>query len=228
MGENKLYYLNVEGFSDPELFALWYDRMDEERKAKIDRYKNDSDKYLSLGAGTVLKLALKSLGMINCAIEYREGQKPVIKGEKDMFFNLSHSGKMAVLALSDKEVGVDVELNRKFSDHLIKYVFDEDEIRLGEELFSEGKEGVYPGFWTAKESVMKYFGVGIGMDPKKIHLSMAKESDADYWCFEGYMKVEAAEYSCDELIISRYSVGDYQISVCSQDKNFGSPIELKI
>lgn len=231
MGENVLFYLNVEGFSDSRLFDDWYGKMDEERRTKIDRYKNDKDKFLSLGAGVLLELGLKSRGVKNYCLEYGDRQKPYINSERSLFFNLSHSGNMVVLALSDKEVGVDVERNKKFNDSLVKYVFDEAEIELCDRLVSQGgeeRDGIYPGFWTAKESVMKYFGIGIGMNPKNIHLEPKRSEHPDYSGFLGYMTVDAGEYDCSRLIISRYSIGEYQISVCSENSNFGPLVEMKL
>ena len=224
----KVYVYDTSVFSDKELFDKFYEKMDDRRKEKIDRFKNDSDKYLSLGAGVLLKLVLSDAGVKEYETECGKNGKPYIKGRNDLFFNLSHSGKYAVMTVSGKEVGIDIEKNKKFEDSLIKRIFDEKEIASagellsGEEAFSStctrSADALYTGLWTAKESVMKYFGIGLGMDPVKIHIEMNEEMQR--------LRVSAKEHDCEGLFVHRYELGDYQISVCSEYENYGGIIPV--
>ena len=224
----KVYVYETSIFSDKELFDKFYEKMDDRRKEKIDRLKNDSDKYLSLGAGTLIKTVLAEAGINEFELEYGENGKPYIKGRKDLFFNLSHSGKYAALSVSDKEVGIDIEKNKKFESSLIKRIFDEKEIAFagdvlsGAEAFSatctRNADALYTGLWTAKESVMKYFGIGLGMDPAKIHIEMNADMQ--------HLRVIARNHDCSSLFVHRYELGDYQISVCSEYENYGGIIPI--
>ena len=224
----KVYVYDVSVFSDKELFEKFYGKMDVARKEKIDRFKNDSDKYLSLGAGVLLKTVLSDAGIKDYEFEYGKTGKPYIKGSKDLFFNLSHSGKYAVMTVSDKEVGIDIEKNKKFEDSLINRVFDEKEIAFAKDFLSRAEtfsttctrsaDAYYTGLWTAKESVMKYFGIGLGMDPVKVHIDMNEEMKP--------LLVSAKEQDCSGLFIHRYELGDYQISVCSEKETYGGIIPI--
>lgn len=87
------------------------------------------------------------------------GGKPVFAGEPGRHFSLSHSGALALCALSDSPVGADVETVRPRSPKLPRYVLRGEEYRrylaLG---------GDWPAFyvlWTEKESVVKYTGEGL-------------------------------------------------------------------
>ncbi|MBP3824634.1 MAG: hypothetical protein ILA11_02780, partial [Butyrivibrio sp.] len=106
-----------------EQFDLWYDKMPDFRKRKIDALKPHRSKLLSLGAGILLDTAMKDADISSYEIELLENEKPRIKGLRDVFFNISHSGEMVVLGISDKEIGVDVEKVKHFKESLINYVF---------------------------------------------------------------------------------------------------------
>ncbi|WP_026518126.1 4'-phosphopantetheinyl transferase family protein [Butyrivibrio sp. MC2021] len=225
---NKVYVYDVSVFSDRELFDKFYGQMDDKRKEKIDRFKNASDKYLSLGAGVLLKTVLSDVGIRDYELKYGKNDKPYLEGDSGLFFNLSHSGKYAIMTISDREVGIDIEKNKKFEDSLIKHIFDEEEISFANDILSGAEtfsatcsrnaDVLYTGMWTAKESVMKFFGIGLGMDPVKIHLEM----NEDMQC----LKATAREHDCSGLFIHRYELGDYQISVCSEYETYGGIIPI--
>lgn len=76
--------------------------------------------------------------------------KPLFRGMGDRWFSLSHSGGMALCALSDHPVGVDVELIRPRRAGLPAYVLGPD----GLALFDGTCEDFYR-LWTLKESWCK-------------------------------------------------------------------------
>jgi len=80
-------------------------------------------------------------------------------------FNLTHSGDFVALAISDDEVGVDIEnlrpvnaaqrlANRFFSPEERKHVF---------ELDGEARDRAFLRIWTQKEAYLKATGLGVGM-----------------------------------------------------------------
>ena len=92
-------------------------------------------------------------------IHRAEGGKPYFKNHPDRHFNLSHSGGLALCALSDVPVGVDIEVIRPRRDALPAYVFQGDDYQRYETL-----GGDWPAFytlWTEVESVIKYTGEGL-------------------------------------------------------------------
>ena len=76
--------------------------------------------------------------------------KPFFRGLDDHWFSLSHSGGMALCALSDQPVGVDVELIRPRRAGLPAYVLSQDELAR----FDGGWADFYR-LWTLKESWCK-------------------------------------------------------------------------
>lgn len=76
--------------------------------------------------------------------------KPLFQGMDDRWFSLSHSGGMALCALSGHPVGVDVELTRPRRAGLPAYVLGPDELAR----FDGTWEDFYR-LWTLKESWCK-------------------------------------------------------------------------
>ena len=211
--ENRVYFFDVSRLEDKEKFRYWYEKMPDFRKEKIDKMKPLNSKRLSLGAGILFYKGLKELGLEPDSVKIRlgENEKPYIDGEEGVFFNLSHSGNIAVAAFSDREVGIDVEKIKTFNDSLVEYVFDEKEIcAVNNDLVNS----FYTGLWTMKESLMKYNGKGISMNPKKI---VIEDGCASY---EGKR--------LENLHFTRFEYEDYHISVCSEYGGFCAEMIEKI
>ena len=204
--------MNINMLEGKEQFNLWYDKMPDFRKRKIDALKPHRSKLLSLGAGILLDTAMKDAGISSYEIELLENEKPRIKGMRDVFFNISHSGEMVVLGISDKEIGVDVEKVKHFKESLINYVFMPQDQELAKELMESGsdKDKVYTRLWTVKESIMKYSGKGISLSPKNILLRLE----------DGKIKASSAACDCEALNLMPYEIDDYQITVCSEYEDF--------
>ncbi len=200
----KLFVADTTVFADEEIYKFWYDRMDPERKKRIDAFKVTSGKYQCLCAGMLLMVSLKQEGISNYRIRTGQGGKPYIEGG-EVFFNISHSEERAVIALSDEEVGVDIEKIRHFKDGLSDYVFDEREKSYRDQ---EPEDEICTQMWTCKESIMKYVGKGITLAPSDIHL---KRSDREGFDFEA----ENGGYN----LIPFKGIEGYMLTVCSgQDR----------
>ena len=210
--QNTLYIMNIDILEDLAKFDIWYDKMPDFRKRKIDALKPHRSKLLSLGAGILLDTAMKDAGISSYEIELLENEKPRIKGLRDVFFNISHSGEMVVLGISDKEIGVDVEKVKHFKESLINYVFMPQDQELAKELMKSesDKDKVYTRLWTVKESIMKYSGKGISLSPKSILLRLE----------DGKIKASSAACDCEALNLMPYEIDDYQITVCSEYEDF--------
>lgn len=85
--------------------------------------------------------------------------KPVFSRYPDHCFNLSHSGGMALCALSDRPVGVDIEIVRPRSTEFPAYVFKGEEYERYMALGGDWE--AFYALWTEKESILKYTGEGL-------------------------------------------------------------------
>lgn len=90
------------------------------------------------------------------------------------FFNLSHSkGVLVAIVSADREVGIDVERIRPFSEELARSTMHPDEraaIRAPEDFFR---------LWTAKEAVMKLRGAGLKIAPLRLRADLGAGTVTD-------------------------------------------------
>lgn len=209
--ENHLYAIHADILTDTELFRQWYKKMPESRRQKIDNFKFDKDKRLSLGAGILLYNGLCRYGAETTEPEYTEHGKPYIKGYPGIYFNISHSGNIAVCAFSDKEVGVDTEKTKHFSEALIDHVF-----------LPQEKNHIRPEFsdkdctlmWTIKESIMKYLGTGIGLGARSIALDLNAPVSA-----------VCDSHDITGLHFTTFEADEHMLTVCSPYPNFVHEID---
>ncbi len=173
MNINRLLTMDTELLTDEDVFTRKYAEMPEERRNKIDRFKFHKDKRLSLAAGILLKKGLDDLGLSGEKIAVSKNGKPFIQ-DSDVFFNLSHSGSMAVCAFSDRPVGVDIEERTDFDELLVRIIFNMSETEQSLSKYKDSSTG-YTFLWTVKESFIKYLGTGLEIDPKTIFVDIAPE-----------------------------------------------------
>lgn len=211
-GKNtKIYLADTSCLKDKELFNRLYDSVLNERKEKIDKLRFESDKRLSLGAGILLKKAVIDAGLNynNLNLVYEKNKKPYIKGNR-VYFSLSHSGDFALCAISDSEVGADIEKIKNVKLDMAQRIYRESECKkiFGCKTKQEQNE-MFIRLWTLKESYMKLKGEGLSLSP--LDIPIVFEKDRPY--IEKYYFFE-------------YAFEGYRVSCCSEYDNFDMDIRL--
>lgn len=108
--------------------------------------------------------------------------KPCFPGLPRRQFSLSHSGELALCALSDRAVGCDVERVRSRSAGLPRYVLDERELAW---FLSRGSRwGDFYTLWTLKEARVKCTGEGLRYPPSGIAVPLLEPGPEALW--EGF------------------------------------------
>lgn len=178
--------------ADEYIYNCLYEKASSDRKRQADRYLRHSDKLRCVTAHALLKYVL---GTEDFQIEKQAHGKPCVKGRKDFFFNLSHSGRYVVIAWGPSEVGVDVQqhdisvgvetiASRHFTTEECAYI-QGDLLRFYE-------------IWTKKESYLKFTGKGL------------KKSLGS---FSTLLPESGIRYR------HRYLDGGYSLSLCTTEKN---------
>ncbi len=113
--------------------------------------------------------------------EYGQNGKPYLKGQKDLFFNLSHSGRWVVCALSHHEVGCDIERAepRKSTKKIAARFFTDEERSFIDSCADKDPDGGLSAFyrlWTLKESFLKVTGYGLALPLKDFCIIISTES----------------------------------------------------
>ena len=165
MKNTKVYLMSTENVKDPRTFSSWKEFLPKERWEKTVRPLKEEDRKTELAAWFLLYQALREWGIseekINAdgAYYYGEHGKPMRRNE-EVCFNLSHSGKYVLCAVSEMEIGCDIEKIKEVKWKLAKRFFSEKEydflVRPGrqEKLMKQG-ETVKSGKTDKQEKVGK-------------------------------------------------------------------------
>lgn len=167
----RVYLLDVarlqqESEAEKKEFCCLCERLSEERQQKIKRFRYAGGRALSLGAGLLLDYGLSRYGLRerDVAMAYGADKKPYLRDYPEIFFNLSHSGTLAMAAFADREIGCDVERIAIPDMRVVHRFFAAQEVRRMEKAAALGQEAEYfYRFWTLKESFLKVTGRGIRM-----------------------------------------------------------------
>lgn len=130
----------------------------------LDTYKSKKNRQRKLIGEMLAYRGLKECFDIDdkdIIFEYGEKGKPFLKGVLNVYFNISHSGEWVVCALSDGEVGIDIEQIRDARLEVANRFFAEKEICDLKKLSGELRNEYFFLLWTVKESYLKYLGTGL-------------------------------------------------------------------
>ena len=197
-------------------------------REKLSKYKYDKDRNLSLAGRLMLycfaeRFKDEKYGEVNFVndldefckenlsdleIVYGEIGKGEVKDRDDLFFNISHSKEYCVLALSDEEIGVDIQEIKDIRADIAGRFFekrDNDYIDSEE----DKKRERFIEVWCAKESYAKLTGQGIG------------EGFSTF--YENFDKMELFDSKSNELkgYLKRYVIDpDYVCFAASRNQRF--------
>ncbi|MEO6522691.1 MAG: 4'-phosphopantetheinyl transferase superfamily protein [Mucilaginibacter sp.] len=131
---------------------------------RANRYYREKDKQRFILARAILRLLLArylNRDAKQLIFEIGENKKPHVKGDTNLHYNVSHSGDYILIAISDSEVGVDVEqpdLNMHYEDIMdISYSKPEADFVKA----SANPLQTFYLLWTRKEALLKATAKGI-------------------------------------------------------------------
>ena len=204
----KIYTADVRSLTDARRFQQLYDRVSPERRSKADRMRFEKDKCLSLGAGALLEAALTAEGVSDFTMTVSHDGKPRLAHEKNVHFNLSHSGTKVMCALSDSEIGCDVEQIKESDMKIAKRFFHPAEYEALMQCGDTERNGLFFRYWTLKESFMKATGLGLQLPLDAFCIVL------DGSGIRVEQSVDARAYDFRELDFN----DGYRYAVCSVDK----------
>lgn len=200
----ELAYCNVENLDLKKAYNL----VSKNRQEKIDFYRFDKDKKLSCGAYLILKKLLAGKNITDPIFKTEKYGKAYISNHENIHFNLSHSGKIVLCAISDMEVGVDVEyIDREIDLNIAKHYFYNREYE--NIMNAKNRPEEFFKYWVLKESYMKYTGLGMNLNldsfeiiiEDKIRLKNDKSNlKFNLFDIEDYKIAIASHYDVSDLI----------------------------
>lgn len=162
----RLLLADVLPLDDPALYDALYAGASASRRAAAEAYRFRKDRNLSIGAAALLDRGLAAFGLRERDMSYGRTAdgKPFFRNAPDIHFSISHSSSKVAVALSDREVGCDIER------------MDDIDMAVGERFFSReeylsamASEDCLRAFyrcWTLKESYLKAVGKGLALPPE--------------------------------------------------------------
>ncbi len=158
----EVYLYKLPDITDCEISRLM-EFVSSDRKAKIQRLKHKENKCQSLFAALLLRAVLcLKLNVKNQELEFEvaEKGKPYLVGRQDVHFSVSHTQGLVAVAVSEFEIGIDVEVIKSADLKLVKRFFTADE----QAFIVPETDGWLERFylvWTRKEAYVKRSGQGL-------------------------------------------------------------------
>lgn len=172
----KLYLSDISLFSDA--FFEKADFVPPQKKKELSSYAHTVSKKEHILAWSMLSFACKAetgKPVSQIRLTFSAKGKPYLAGNP-FYFSLSHSDGKVLCAVSENELGADIQLVRPVKDGVVKRVLCESERQIYEK--SENKPQCFASFWTQKESYLKYTGEGIAAGLGTLDFSAVSGKDS--------------------------------------------------
>ena len=132
--------------------------------------------------------------------------KPFLDSNK-YYFNISHSGEYVIFAVSDDEIGIDIQKMDEINLGISERFFSPYEAKFIKKCNSFKRFYI---IWTIKEAYIKYSGQGLN---KTLNSFIVLHYNNSYYIYDSCLR--------SDIVISSFDwEKEYRISICSKYKNF--------
>ena len=215
MSEIKVYISKTDELYDPDFYENSFHSVSASRQEKICRTRFKKNKILSLASELLLKNALNDIGIKSYTVAYGERGKPFLKEYPNVHFNLSHSEERVFCALSEKEVGCDVEMVSEIDLAVgLRFFCDYEYQAIIENESQKDRFDAFYRIWTLKESIIKATGLGMALPLNSFCVDIKQNPPAI-----------SSEVNGKRYFLKEYDLHDgYKYAVCAEDGNFAKEI----
>jgi len=116
------------------------------------------------------------------SVEFQYGVhgKPSVKTSVGLHFNVSHSGEIAIYAIGQTEVGIDIEQIRPLADmmNIARRFFSAAEADELAGLSGDSRIRAFYSCWARKEAYIKALGVGLSASLQSFRVSLIPDQPA--------------------------------------------------
>lgn len=184
------------GANRDKMFAGLRSVVSKECYAEVLGYGSKEVALRRLLGEALVRFALKkywNLTSEDYRIDRGEKGKPFIVGVENVFFNISHSGDYVVCAVSDREIGIDIEKRTKARMEVAGRFFHGEEVAQLKMLEEDKQDQLFFNYWSVKESFLKYIGTGL---TRPLNSFIVSFSGGDVSLFEGGNKLPLYVHAC--------------------------------
>ena len=163
-------YIDINDLSDEE-FQICYSIMSEEKKHRIDKLRQRSDRIRSVTGDYLMRYLVSQKICISpesVQIYTEPSGRPAIKNS-ELKVSLSHSGDYVVCACATRNVGVDIEQITQYDDDVAAVSCTENELKYINK--NDYKAACFTLLWTLKEAYGKCVGTENFTGPQDVEMS---------------------------------------------------------
>lgn len=156
----EVYYFDIEPLRNKVTFESQLEKITEGRLERIEKSQSTADKLRLMGSGLLINF-IKTKYFVDSDVAVDKHGKPYFVNS-DLKFNLSHSGRYVVAAVSDYEVGIDIQKKKADKHRIAEKNFLQGEcayINAGAN--DEERHQRFCEVWTMKEAYLKNIGMGL-------------------------------------------------------------------
>lgn len=143
-----------------------YSRLPTWRRRKCDAFRFLVDRRRSVAAWLLLRQMMSERGFDADSLSVSENAfgKPAFDPSVGLHFSVSHAGDRVMAAVSDAEVGCDVERIVSVDDGMLRAVLCNSERASLAALSDVARDQAFFRLWVRKESYVKAVGRGLNID----------------------------------------------------------------
>jgi 4'-phosphopantetheinyl transferase len=224
-----MFYADVSALDtiDPVTANSWLNQSELEH---IERLHFTHDKILYKLSHCMLRWVLSQyLNLAPEQIEFNINDfgKPRLKLNSDIFFNISHTNGVAVMAVSKiEQLGIDIEKinSEKEVSKVVTHYFHPEETNLIESLATGKKVKIFYTIWTLKEAYIKAKGLGLSIELNRFNFKLPTEDllevifekelneESNLWQFAVFESEQHKNFiisvaaKCSQLNIKAYNI----------------------
>lgn len=143
--------------------------------------------------------------------------KPILINDPDFHFNISHSGRWAVIVTDSAPVGIDIEMVRPVDYLMAHGFFSADEYRDLMSRDEAGRLDYFFSLWTLKESYVKMLGEGFYRPFDSFTIKVGRD---------GAERLEDPNQP-EPVYFKQYKIDEgYRLSVCASNDRFPEAVSI--
>ena len=138
-----------------------------------------------------------------------EHGKPYLTDTPELYVNWSHSGDYVICAISDREVGIDLQkMDREPKENLIRKALTPEEHEDLKKAALEDQKKRFYEYWSVKESFLKALGTGFYTSLERFQIELA----------DGIPKIhQQISHQRYECCLLHFREPDYVAAVCVEN-----------
>lgn len=175
--------------------------LNDAERARADRFiRAEHGRSFTIAHASLRQILSRYLDIVAEAVQFSAAEKgkPRIEGETGLQFNLSHSGELALVAVTrGRAVGVDIESMRERSAqrNIAERYFSRGEVNALFALPDAEQSAAFYRCWTRKEAYIKALGLGLSYPLDGFEVSLDESAPRLVWSKEGEAETKRWTFS---------------------------------